>query len=207
MIFTLLGGLACLATALGVSMVGLALIDRPRVSWSNRKKSTDLPRFVGSSGPAFQPVDLGPVPLKWPSEQVWPPSRLPALPWPSETWTDDFFKGRQAAHKSPEPAVAPHPAPRDAAPKKRRDESKKKAAPPPAVAPTPAPPPPTRPPPEPSRTSAAQGVVGDAELLAWADEKGLASTVEMLRDRNGWEFQQAAQHLARLMRARREGGG
>lgn len=197
-IFEVLGGLSCVASAIGVSMLGLTIIDRPRVSWHSRRKSAEIPRFVGNSGPAFQPVDLGPVPLKWPSEQVWPPSRLPTLPWPSETWTDDFFKGRQGAHKAaaPEPkaVTAPEPPAQESAPKKKREEQKKKKPAPPTP-PTPAIAPP-----------AARGGVEDDLLLAWADEKGLASAVEMLRDRNGWEFQQAAQHLARLMRARREGG-
>lgn len=210
-LFELLGGLSCIASALAVSGFGLAIIDRPGRIWRSARKSTQHARVTASSAPAFSPLDLGPVPLKWPSEQVWPPSRLPAMPWPSETWSDDFFRGR-AAKPSPAPtatsqtdASTPDDAAGQRAASQKRAEPQKREQPAksqnrPAKQKTAAPP-------APAARPSPDGRVTDKVLLAWADQKGLASAVEMLRDTNGWEFHQSAQHLARVMRARREETG
>lgn len=194
MLETVLGGLLCAASGLAVGGIGLLFVDpggggrirRERTPASTHTAATDR-AFV-----AFEPLDLGDAPLKWPSEQPRPNTALPPLPWPSETWTDDFFgAGRAAAAERSIAAraagdgaaeqaffAAAPEAPPQAKPKKRR---KAKAEAEPAAAPE------------------------AAEVAGWVDEHGLAGAVERIRQRTGWDFQQAAHHLAEVMRARREG--
>lgn len=39
----------------------------------------------------FQPLDLGPDPMHWPSEHPWEASRIKEAEWPSKGWNDEHF--------------------------------------------------------------------------------------------------------------------
>jgi len=44
--------------------------------------------------PAFQPLHMEPFTLKWPSQVQRKSAEIGELPWPSETWDDDYFGQR-----------------------------------------------------------------------------------------------------------------
>lgn len=47
-----------------------------------------------TTGPSFEPLDLGPDPMRWPSETPWVFAGREELPWPSQTWDDPHFGKR-----------------------------------------------------------------------------------------------------------------
>lgn len=208
-----LGGLFGLMVLFATMVIGLVAVDGGRYSL---KRDPGLSmagsRDQTANGPAFAPLDLGESTVRWPSEL--PSDRRPVqpMPWPSETWTDDFFdrggKKRQTAGAVPsdrwteteaashlprapqEPKAKPQPAkPKQAQAPKQQPPQKAKQQAPKAVA---------RPP------ARNEGTISDADVIAAVEQKGLAAAVEFVRERTGWEFQKAAQHIARVLRARRE---
>lgn len=145
------------------------------------------------AGAGFQPLDLGPDPIRWPSETPWKFSGRDELPWPSQTWDDPHF-GKHA-----------------------RDSRAATAARVDAEAATPAPSEPRRAP-RPSRPVEASlrdfmasipddeavdvDIPSPEELDALAASLGLAGTVQEIMKRTGWDFKTAAQHLAKSRRGR-----
>lgn len=199
----LIGGvLIALSVALGVVSVGITAIDAQGSVRKRRKEPAPKRQTFGSNG-AFTPLDLGPSRMVWPSEQPWQMKGLPKLPWPSETWPDGPFT-RSAAGSPPPQADAPEASAKPK-PKPQKQPAKGTAAPKKPPRP-PAPPDPAEqqffatvgtPAPLPGDVPSAE------QVLAWADAEGLAAAVEKIRSRTGWEFRQAAEHLASAMRARR----
>lgn len=91
----ILEGLALIGAAVGVAVIGAPIASslaqphtfRRKASRDNttNKQRVELAR-------AFQPLDLGPDPVKWPSERPWElASALPDADWPSKAWKDDHF--------------------------------------------------------------------------------------------------------------------
>lgn len=207
--------------ACAVSIVGIVFVDGGRMTLERDPgQSMVESRAPVLTGPAFTPLDLGQAVMLWPSEMPRERTRLAELPWPSETWEGDFFqrKGNMALSAAPTPTLGgmedrwmtgegaqtleTEPSPR--------------AAPAPAPAPAPRP---TAPPPKVTKTekkpaSSAQrppprqgGIAGltDDQLVRIVESQGLAQAVEIVRGKTGWDFQKAAQHIAGVLRARREG--
>lgn len=194
---TVLGGLACIAVAVATFVMGIMWVDGtgPRLF---RRREADAPstRQQLTTGPAFKPLDLAPAALLWPSEQPSAPRRLPDLPWPSETWTDNFFERKPGAFAEPrtetasEPSKPQRPKSRGSSKPARKAELTRPQAVPTADA---HPERPTKPHMTPER------------VAAIVEERGLAGAVEWIRAETGWDFQEAAQYLARVMRQIREG--
>jgi hypothetical protein len=119
------------ASAVITSLVGVPL--------AVKLARAELPSF-GATAPAterkwrevgvtagFEPLDLGPDLVQWPSAKPWPTSRIAAAEWPSKSWNDEHF-GRhwrdgtsaetvdQGFHamkaRSTDAASAPAPAPK-----------------------------------------------------------------------------------------------
>ncbi|MBN2800535.1 MAG: hypothetical protein JXX28_15445 [Deltaproteobacteria bacterium] len=132
----------------------------------------------------FVPLDLGPDTLHWPSEIPVPTRRvaLPTLHWPSESWTDPYFGksgGVAVAEGREQPRDQQHSQPRQ------------------APAPQPRPQPVQQPPQRQQPQRPAGGVPSQQEVAAMVGEHGLAGTVQIIRDRTGWDFQRAAKYLAK----------
>jgi len=214
---TLVGAGATMAVGIPVA-VRLA-----RVGWSSDPHLHGNEGFgqarTGSETSGFTPLDLGPDPMQWPSANAWPTSNLPVPDWPSKLWDDEHF-GRQwsakggdvgpagaAGQSAAAPSKAPSPRaqskkgrPNRSSPKKpsstkadaarraaaRKALEQRQAARTPAPAPTPSPQPsgPT----PPSRD----------ELVQMVERIGLAATVKEIMNRTGWDFRDAAQHLAKV---------
>ena len=60
--------------------------------------STPMVRHIS----AFEPLEMEPFELLWPSAVVRPSTASAELPWPSETWDDPYF-----GHASDEPEAPP----------------------------------------------------------------------------------------------------
>jgi hypothetical protein len=83
------GGLA------GVVAVGtpvVAALGRPqRWAWSSSAPvESGGPRRSGHTT-VFTPLDLGPDPIRWPSQREWPSSAVSQPTWPSQNWNDEHF--------------------------------------------------------------------------------------------------------------------
>ncbi|MCB9687012.1 MAG: hypothetical protein H6738_22050 [Alphaproteobacteria bacterium] len=216
--------------------------DRPRI---------ETPR-------AFAPLDLGPDPMRWPSQRPWAASPIPEPQWPSQSWDDEHFGAhwRRADAAAPPPPVSqmapgastpalwaaeeqffkldplqprlqeaeraeppppPRPQPTAARPAKQPQAARKPApqaqkAAQPKPQQRPQQPTATKPVPKPAarpatpkaapkaapRPASAAGVPDKAELEAMVAQIGLAATVQKIMERTGWDFRQAAQHLARI---------
>jgi hypothetical protein len=208
----ILGAVVIVVVALLVAILGLVVIDRDAPTLLSRgpsrsRASSKAPPTLGP--PAFAPLELAALPMKWPSETPWPKSRLGSLPWPSETWTDDFFRrpgGAAVPVNTPLPANA-----RTTTDDKATEgwfEGSDAAAPPPKAAPAPKKQAPPRkkeaPPPKKAAAPASGGAEPtDDEIIGWVTNQGLAVAVDQLRARTGWDFQKAAHHLAQVMRRRK----
>jgi hypothetical protein len=213
----MLGALAGLILAFAALLIGLPLIERGRGS-SPRRPARDredaptvLPHLVG---PAFEPLELAASGMAWPSEVQRPITAPALLKWPSETWTDSPFRGgmvveageadeavavaRPQSVERGAPARAPAPSATKAraeakAPTKAQPPRKGRGADLPSTRPAAAQPPARA-------SSTADAAPSSAEVLRVAEERGLAAAVDMVRDRTGWPFQRAAQHVAMILR-------
>jgi len=183
-------------------------------NWRSRHPA-DTPNRTSllASGTSFEPLDLGEDPLSWPSEMVHtrPRVSLPVLPWPSETWDDEYF----GAGRSYDPALMPQPV--QTAPPARRAtkqpasvtssaaeeaffEQRQKPAPR-QVSRKPQKTQPQRARSQPKPQSSG-GVPSRAEVAQMVDQLGLAGAVQSIRSKTGWDFKKAAQYLAEAMRDR-----
>jgi hypothetical protein len=91
----ILEGIAFLAAAIATAVIGTPIassLARPAkfrrvegAGTSSKRTRTDVVR-------AFEPLDLGPDPIKWPSERAWNlASTLQVPAWPSQSWNDEHF--------------------------------------------------------------------------------------------------------------------
>ncbi len=85
---------------LTASMLGPVALRfaRPQI-WSRTAGASGAnPHTHGVVQPSFEPLDLGPDPVRWPSENPWPATARPELPWPSTTWNDPHFGQHWRTH-------------------------------------------------------------------------------------------------------------
>jgi hypothetical protein len=210
----LLAGLVCAATGAIVSIIGFVLLDPGGTARVEDKGTSAASRATLPATSGFTPLELAPVPMRWPSEAPWPAAGVTLMPWPSETWTDDFFDRKMSpslpAEKPPSHArdgAAPsHPQPQ----RPTRTNPSRRAPPAEVIHDTP----PSK---KPKRTAAprASAVVEQAvaavadrtpsveDVIHWAETDGLAKTVARIQETTGWDFQRSAHHLAWVMRQRR----
>ncbi len=174
--------------------VPLALaMSRPGSLRAHPSRGSHVPRPKVEVARAFEPLDLGPDPVHWPSERAWPTSTIRSPDWPSASWNDEHF-GR--AGKKHAPPV--EPAPEAAEPRRGVRRPARRPTPELVVFET-------APPPAPVLVNEIGSPVGLPNTMApdreeierLIDELGLAGTVQRIIDRTGWDFRKAAQHLAR----------
>ncbi len=201
----MLEGLACVAMALVVSALGFALVDR-----GERRSLLGRDDELRSQPPApplpdrvegYAPLLLEPSSLQWPSE-VSPATkaRSRSLPWPSETWDDNWKTVGDPLEARQQTAVAASEA---------RAEAARQAPRPPPAPPQPAPRrAPVQAPLSPRRNRNApaapsghrSAAIPAAEIRELVEEIGLAAAVEEVRKRTGSDFQSAAKLLAAALR-------
>lgn len=85
---------ATLAALVLTAVVGVPLavrLARPKI-WG-RSQILAMPRAGAAppTKPSFTPLDLGPDPMRWPSQDPWKKNMTAELPWPSQTWDDPHF--------------------------------------------------------------------------------------------------------------------
>ncbi len=212
-----LGLMAGVASFAFVTVYGIAFVDGGRMFLKRDPGSTQVStRTNASTAPAFTPLDLGEPTMKWPSQNPHPRKALPPLPWPSETWTDDYFgrKGGQNNHGNLQTSVAAvtsatedawhngavqveaTPVPKKQVAKPAAKPKQQSAAPAAKAKSGVARPPATAP-------KTTSGSLSEADIIAIVEREGLAAAVERVRAQNGWDFQQAATHIAQVLRSRR----
>jgi hypothetical protein len=214
--FFVIGGVVFIAVAGAITVVGLTIVDGSGQGFTRtrggRTKPATRPQIA--TVPAFVPLDLGPVQMRWPSEVPWPKQVLKSPPWPSQTWTSDFFKrsgSTSGVSEEHPPAAQASPVPAVFEPEARLEsawfEAAEKPAPKPAKKPQQKTPPKRTSGNTPVPTARAPAPTGhvpaDETVLAWVDAHGLADTVEKLRHETGWDFQHAAIHLSQTLKKHR----
>lgn len=160
-----------LVTGVGLWMVG----HLSEFTLWKRKTIREGERAPFAVQGGFPALDLGPDTMRWPSEVAVIGKRiaLPDLYWPSEHWNDPHFgKGKVV----PPPIEHPPTRPPEKAPVQQVDPPKQKGKKPNKDAPF------TR-----------------EEILRMVNEHGLAASVQLVRDRTGWDFQRAAKYLAKIV--------
>lgn len=195
---------AMMVVAAGLPMIGRLVEPArwgPRYPVPERTRSGSRAADVKRS---FRPLDLGPDPVRWPSE-IARPDLGPELPdWPSHHWDDPHFGERARKARRAEAHRAAEAAHRRQDPSRSTPEPSEPAEARPARGEAPSPPPGL------PRSASDLLVLFDRELrdeVPGLDEiehlmaqHGLAGTVKVIMDRTGWDFRQAAQHLARVRR-------
>lgn len=167
-----------------------------------------VPRARVEVGRAYEPLDLGPDPVHWPSERAWATSGIAVPDWPSASWTDEHFgSGARKAREALQAdrgfhmmAVRNHPP--STPPPVRAVEHRQQVVAPVVHA-------------RRALAREVQHVVASvvehvehhgppnrAEIEELIAGVGLAGTVQSIMDRTGWDFRQAAQHLARIRSGR-----
>jgi len=150
---------------------------------------------------AFEPLDLGPDPVQWPSERAAEREETgPAVPdWPSMSWDDEHFgthwnrqpslpQATTAADAATPDQAARRGRPRSGSPRSAANEEairRNQAGPPPAAAQPPA------------VTQPSSGAPSREEIEELIGQVGLAGTVQAIMERTGWDFRRAATFLAR----------
>lgn len=149
----------------------------------------------------FEPLDLGPDTMQWPSEVTRESHAMPLARWPSESWDDAHFGKGAPIEVAEAPPASARPKPKQAQKTSARKAAKSKLA---RSKPVPKPQPSARPkPPRPAPTSSGDdGLPQRAAVEAMIAELGLAGTVQALMRSQQWDFKQAASWLARI----RKGG-
>lgn len=202
--------LAALVGALVLTAgVGLPLLGRATKVRRWRTAQVDASgksSFAANIG--FDPLDLGEDPLVWPSEQ---PERrreidIPRLEWPSVGWDDPYFginktfDPSQLAQAPPSTLRERQSAPRPQRRQRQQQPSSQGGAVRAAAQVA------SRAVEEsffePARQvrESASKIPSQAEVKRLVEQHGLASAVQHIRDRTGWDFKRAAQFLAETMR-------
>lgn len=101
-VVTFVAGLVA-TVALGAPLVSRVASPQAWRGWRKGQPSDAVAPVKHKVIRAFQPLDLGPDPMVWPSERPWEPSRLAEAEWPSRAWNDEHF----GAHWRKEGAAAP----------------------------------------------------------------------------------------------------
>jgi hypothetical protein len=164
--------------------VALALARPGRLMRRPPERTRHVPRAPRlEAARAFAPLDLGPDPVKWPSEGAWSTPTIRQPDWPSASWNDEHFgkAGRAARAALAVPAVQPAPVQPHSEP--QRPKRRKPLPPPPVHLIEDAPP---------------HGPPDRDEVERLIAKVGLAGTVQNIMDRTEWDFRQAAQYLAKI---------
>jgi hypothetical protein len=198
------------AITLSAALVGVAMVlpwaDRltQRRRWASDGLAAGVKASHDHGPPAFQPLDLGEDPMKWPSEVIRPDTAQKIMPWPSETWDDPHFgRHAQRAQVATDAASAFEEArvEEKATRQRERDERDERAS----TAPGPARPvkKPRRPKPQvptanpfAGAAAATREVFTPAQLERLVASQGLAGAVQTIMAQTGWDFRKAAQYLA-----------
>ena len=101
-----------------------ALLARPE-DWSKEKDLAREDRVTTTGVAGFEPLDLGPDLMRWPSEVERPITKMPAPEWPSKSWDDPHFGAHWRQSHYEEGA---HDAAYDAKLAERRLKAREKAA-------------------------------------------------------------------------------
>jgi hypothetical protein len=157
--------------------------------------------------PAFEPLEMEPFTLMWPSEIDRPRTALPEPPWPSETWDDEYF-GAQARGDLRKAAMARQladarraeavkrdtDARRQSGKKKKKHKAKKQQQTQREAR--------EQQSREVLQQTPSQGSQGPTQeqVAQMVKKYGLAGAVEHIRDQTGWDFRTAAQYLANTLR-------
>lgn len=147
----------------------------------------------------FQPIDLGPDPLHWPSARPWSHAPVPDPPWPSETWNDPQFGPGARRKKTMDAPVPVAPVKGNVEPPARPAavEAVQRAAASAASAAAQI---------QDARQkverSAARSAPSPQQVEAWLGELGLAGTIEQIRQHTGWEFKDVVAFLQQRRRGR-----
>lgn len=213
-----------LGGALATAAVGLRLTSRlgdPQ-NWRRPAPRDTQPRrqeAIISGG--FEPLNLGPDPMRWPSEMQHPDLGRPEPPWPSQTWDDPHFGAHWRTQGGAVPVpLTPAPDTPSSQPRTRKSPTQQPSRPQSAM--------------DAERARAAQARAAQeareaaarlkAEALKRAAQVaaqsagsnapsaeeieqlvstvGLAGTVQEIMRQTGWSFQEAAHHLARTRQTR-----
>jgi hypothetical protein len=90
-----LEGLAFLAAAIATAVIGTPIastLARPASFRKTEGTGTQSKRSRTDVVRPFEPLDLGPDPVQWPSERPWSlHSTLKSAEWPSKAWDDEHF--------------------------------------------------------------------------------------------------------------------
>lgn len=165
----------------------------------------------------FVPLDLGPDPMRWPSENQREETGVPERLWPSQTWDDEHFGAFWRRGGAPPPSS---PAERDYQERQaerrlasqQRLQAERRPQPSPRPSPSPSPRATPQPPPaeEPRRVRQATprpevrenqpppAAPSAREIERMVASLGLAGTVQEIMQRTGWDFRQSAHYLARV---------
>jgi hypothetical protein len=127
------------------------------------------------TGSAFEPIDMGIDPVKWPSERGEGFKSVELPPWPSLTWDDPHF-GRKRAPVRAAPSKATTPP----EPVTTGSDATGSSAPPQSAS-------------LPTRLAAPNS----REVEQLIDQLGLAGAVKEIMQRTGWDFKKSAQYLAK----------
>jgi hypothetical protein len=207
-----LESIALIGGFLATSWLGLPLVAflaRPE-QWLTNSEENSPERILPSvNRAAFEPLNLGPDLMKWPSEVARPSTASPLPEWPSLSWNDTHF-GSFHKHQSPakvesraviaearREVLRQHRETQQAPAKSEADDIKLDGA---HHAPTPqqaAPSP---------LNAAAEALLAEvpspAELEAMVGSIGLAGTVQEIMKRTNWDFRRAAHYLAKARQRR-----
>lgn len=192
-----------LVSAVGLTVLGKATEQR---KWRVLSDGSTKATFMGIAA-GFDPLELDEFTMLWPSERPAARRRvvLPELPWPSETWDDEYF-GSGRTVPLPEPAQIRRPKPQPTPPPRRRQA---RQAFPPQRAPKPQSQAFQRARQADARTTeetffqgGSSNLPDPAEIKAMVNQMGLAGAVQHIRKQTGWDFKRAAQHLAQVMNER-----
>lgn len=261
----ILEAMTAIAAAIGTFAIGAPIASKiagPRAFGRTAPREETKSRHHAEVTQAFQPLDLGPDPMYWPSERPWElTSTLKDQQWPSKSWNDEHFgrhwrdgsiqeledlgfhamlrrqhageapadnQNKASAQKAAQKAAAQKAAAQKQGQKQNQKQGQKQKAPKPAesdsrdkanaarsrqqssstdaerkqrqIAL------------EQAKSAAAFFGVGEAEApksdpkappsAAEIDQlvtsAGLAGTVQVIMQRTGWDFREAAQYLARV---------
>ncbi|MBW1881602.1 MAG: hypothetical protein JRJ84_24860 [Deltaproteobacteria bacterium] len=196
---------------LGVLLMGAAVLGAlgSRKRWRGYADA-DIQSLIAEIDrpPAFEPLEMEPFTMSWPSEIDRPKTALPERPWPSETWDDVYFGAqargdlRKAAIAAQDAEVRRAQAVQRNAEAHRQSSKKHKAK--------------KREPTERElreqqsretlqQTRQQEGHQGPTpeQVAQMVKQYGLAGAVEHIRDETGWDFRTAAQYLANTLRDQR----
>lgn len=216
-ILTFLFG-AGLSIIAGVFVLNIVFKER---RWKINRTDHQHEALAQHGSPAFEPMDLGPSPMKWPSETPRKTTKKPDKLWPSETWEDPYFgpnakkmdgwgtktkESTKPSESTPEQDFFELEPPEKSRKRTKQRSQKQKSTTQKRQAQKPkrqAQPQQRKAPPKPAQqrpTSSGPNLPSTAQVTQWVQEVGFAGAVDKIRQQTGWDFKQAAHFLAQKIR-------